>query len=246
MSSLSRCPAELRADANAASRCRRDPGVALDPKERLTTARHALHLSLELVMKLDLNRAILSAKPLNQLVNELIETAEPPSSEHSAISRRERYRLGMSAQNSIQLALRSAIPGADARHLCPRAFLRGVIAQPPDRSRIQVRIQGPPGIQGRWRTIPRSCRWDPGRRAANVDSLIYPAIWEHKALGAKGWRAIERDGLTGLYQVYAAQVALYQAYLDCTNPALFSVLNADTCERLELPGAVRPDPRAGD
>ena len=56
-----------------------------------------------------------------------------------------------------------------------------------------------------------------------VPDLIYPAIWEHKALGAKGWRAIERDGLTGLYHVYAAQVALYQAYLDCTNPALFSV-----------------------
>ena len=23
----------------------------------------------------------------------------------------------------------------------------------------------------------------------------FPAIWEHKALGAKGWRAIERNGL---------------------------------------------------
>ena len=30
-------------------------------------------------MLLNLNRAILSAKPLNQLVNEVIETAEPPS-----------------------------------------------------------------------------------------------------------------------------------------------------------------------
>jgi hypothetical protein len=30
-------------------------------------------------------------------------------------------------------------------------------------------------------------------------------------------------------------VAIYQAYLDCTNPALFSVVNADTCERLHFP-----------
>jgi hypothetical protein len=30
-------------------------------------------------MKLNLNRAILSAKPLNQRLNELIEAAEPPS-----------------------------------------------------------------------------------------------------------------------------------------------------------------------
>ena len=40
--------------------------------------------------------------------------------------------------------------------------------------------------------------------------------------------------MTGLYEVYAAQVAIYQAYLDCTNPALFTVLNADTCERLNF------------
>jgi len=45
---------------------------------------------------------------------------------------------------------------------------------------------------------------------------------------------IERDGLKGLYAVYAAQVAIYQAYLDVTNPALFSVVSADTCERLHF------------
>ena len=28
-----------------------------------------------------------------------------------------------------------------------------------------------------------------------LPDLIYPAIWEHKALKAKSWRAIERDGL---------------------------------------------------
>ena len=67
-----------------------------------------------------------------------------------------------------------------------------------------------------------------------LPGLIYPAIWEHKALKAKSWRAIERDGLTGLYEIYAAQHATYQAYLDCTNDALFTVLNADTCERLHF------------
>ena len=67
-----------------------------------------------------------------------------------------------------------------------------------------------------------------------MPSLCLPCLWEHKCLGAKGWRAIERDGLTGLYKVYAAQVAIYQAYLDLTNPALFSVLNADSCERLHF------------
>ena len=67
-----------------------------------------------------------------------------------------------------------------------------------------------------------------------LPGLIYPALWEHKCLKAKSWSAIERDGLNGLYEIYAAQVAIYQAYLDVTNPAFFTVVNADTCERLHF------------
>ena len=55
-----------------------------------------------------------------------------------------------------------------------------------------------------------------------------------KAVNAKNWRAIERDGLEKVFPQYAAQVSLYQAYLDVTNPALFTATNADTCERLHF------------
>jgi hypothetical protein len=68
----------------------------------------------------------------------------------------------------------------------------------------------------------------------DLPGLCYPALWEHKCVKAKGWRDIARDGLTGLYRIYAAQIAIYQVYLDVTNPALFSVINADTCERLHF------------
>jgi hypothetical protein len=64
--------------------------------------------------------------------------------------------------------------------------------------------------------------------------LVYPLVWEHKAINSKNWRALERDGLEKTFPQYAAQVALYQAYLDVTNPALFTALNADTCERLHF------------
>jgi hypothetical protein len=37
---------------------------------------------------------------------------------------------------------------------------------------------------------------------------IYPLIWEHKALKAESWRAIERDGLGKRFTQYLAQVAL--------------------------------------
>jgi hypothetical protein len=63
----------------------------------------------------------------------------------------------------------------------------------------------------------------------------YPCLWEHKAINAKWWRLLERDGLEKTYPQYAAQVALYQAYLEITeNPAIFTAVNADTCERLHL------------
>ena len=45
---------------------------------------------------------------------------------------------------------------------------------------------------------------------------------------------IERDGIAKARPQYAAQVLLYQAYLNVTNPALVTVVNADTCERLHL------------
>jgi hypothetical protein len=64
--------------------------------------------------------------------------------------------------------------------------------------------------------------------------LIYPLVWECKALNAKNWRAVERDGLEKVFPKYVVQVSLYQAYLDITNPALFTAVNADTCELLHF------------
>lgn len=59
----------------------------------------------------------------------------------------------------------------------------------------------------------------------------YPALWEHKCLNARSWRELEKHRLAVAKPVYAAQVALYQAYLDLhEHPALFTALNADTME----------------
>ena len=62
--------------------------------------------------------------------------------------------------------------------------------------------------------------------------LIFPLIWECKALNDKNWKAVARDGLEKAFPHYAAQVSLYQAYLEITNPALFTAVNANTCEFL--------------
>jgi hypothetical protein len=62
--------------------------------------------------------------------------------------------------------------------------------------------------------------------------LATPALWEHKGLNVKNYRAVERGGLAKVFPRYAAQIALYQNFLDVTNPALVTITCADTCERL--------------
>jgi hypothetical protein len=68
-----------------------------------------------------------------------------------------------------------------------------------------------------------------------VRGLAYPCLWEHKAINAKGWRSLDRDGLEKAYPQYAAQIVLYQHFLGVDhNPAIFTAVNADTCERVHL------------
>jgi hypothetical protein len=64
--------------------------------------------------------------------------------------------------------------------------------------------------------------------------LACPCVWECKALNAKNWRAVERDGLAKVFPRYAVQIALYQSFLDKPNPALVTCVNADTCELLHF------------
>jgi hypothetical protein len=59
----------------------------------------------------------------------------------------------------------------------------------------------------------------------------YPALWEHKAVGNKSFNKHKKEPIAVANRVYAAQIALYQAYLDLAdNPAVFTVRNTDTQE----------------
>ncbi|MEA1053369.1 PD-(D/E)XK nuclease family protein [Lamprobacter modestohalophilus] len=66
---------------------------------------------------------------------------------------------------------------------------------------------------------------------AGPDGLSYPALWESKCVNASSWRQLAKSGLAVARPTYAAQVALYQAYLELhRHPALFTAINADTLE----------------
>ena len=85
-----------------------------------------------------------------------------------------------------------------------------------------------------------------GRIRGHVDGIIpaapepmslgVPALWECKTMNAKNWRACVKDGVVVSKPVYAAQIALYQAYMDAavpglaSNPTLFTAINKDTAE----------------
>ena len=85
-----------------------------------------------------------------------------------------------------------------------------------------------------------------GRVRGHVDGILaagpeipgmgYPALWECKTMNAKNWRETAAKGVTVTKPVYAAQIALYQAYMEgtvpgiATNPALFTAINKDTAE----------------
>jgi hypothetical protein len=182
---------------------------------------------------LDFNKASLSAEPVNVLLNELIERAEPPS-------KNWRQYLGASAIGAE--CLRKVQYDWMCDPIFPARikdiFARGHFFEEVTRQHlIAAGFRFAPADRLEFKAIH-------GLFRGHADGIIlagpqtlglyYPCLWEHKCLKNKGWHAIERDGLKGLHEVYAAQVATYQAYLDVTNPALFSVVNADTCERLHF------------
>lgn len=76
-----------------------------------------------------------------------------------------------------------------------------------------------------------------GKFSGHCDGIIQsgpyieaPCLWEHKALGSKSWRAIDKHGLAKAKPEYADQLAIYQAYMGLTEPALFQATNMDTME----------------
>jgi hypothetical protein len=182
---------------------------------------------------IDLNREILANRPLNRLVNDLIERAEPPS---------ENFRHYLGASQIGSECLRRVQydwmcdPAFPAR--TRDIFQRGHFFEELTRQHlIRAGFQFAAAERLRFKAAEEFFRGHADGiiiAGPELPALCYPCLWECKCVKDKGWKAIQRDGLVGLYATYAAQVAIYQAYFDVTNPALFTVINADTCERLHF------------
>jgi hypothetical protein len=78
-----------------------------------------------------------------------------------------------------------------------------------------------------------------GEIKGHIDGVIcggpvnmgYPCLWENKSANDKKFREFMMKGVARTNQVYAAQIALYQAYMNLTeHPCLFTVLNKNTSQ----------------
>ena len=78
-----------------------------------------------------------------------------------------------------------------------------------------------------------------GEIKGHIDGVIcggpvdmgYPCLWENKSANDKKFREFMMKGVARTNQVYAAQIALYQAYMNLTEyPCLFTVLNKNTSQ----------------
>jgi len=183
---------------------------------------------------LDFNRAHLAEAPISVALNALIEAAEPPDESG-------RHYLGASSIGSECLRkiqfdwmVTSRYPSQTRDIFARGHFLEEVARQ----HLIRVGFKLAPPDKLAFSTADGLFRGHADGillAGPELPGMGYPCVWEHKGLGDKGWRSVERDGVEKAYPHYAAQIYLYQAYLDVTDhPALFSATNANTCERLHV------------
>jgi hypothetical protein len=85
-----------------------------------------------------------------------------------------------------------------------------------------------------------------GKVKGHIDGVIigapkhlgfqFPMLWECKSLNEKSWKDVVKKGLAISKPIYAAQVTIYQAYMEGSiegiskNPALFTAINKNTAE----------------
>ena len=183
---------------------------------------------------LDFNHAVLSDAPISLAINALIERAEPPEE-----NRRE--YLGASIIGSDCLRKIQYDWMVNSGHLSQTRdiFRRGHLLEELSRQHfIRAGFKFAPNERLAFSAAS-------GLLRGHADGIInegpvlpgvgYPCVWEHKALGAKRWGNLERDGIEKAYPQYAAQIWIYQAYLNIADhPAIFTALNANTCERLHM------------
>lgn len=187
---------------------------------------------------LDLNRSNLSSSDVNTAVNAALDKA-------ALAEQREERRTYLGASGIGSECLRKVQYDwqCDSTHPArtKRIFSRGHMFE-----EITVKAMAGAGFRMERGTPATGFTAADGLFKGHCDGIIldgpaiaglsYPCLFEHKAIGASGWRKLEKDGIEKAYPQYYAQVQIYMAYLGLDeNPALFTAVNSDNCEILHIP-----------
>ena len=195
---------------------------------------------------LDFNHSASFMEAVNNRIDSALEAEERASKSRSYLGG---SRLGVACQRALQFEYAQAPKdeGRDFSGQLLRIFAAGHLFE--DLAIKWLRMAGfelfttkgnrPNGEQFGFETAG-------GRIQGHVDGIFtsgpeeilmsYPALWECKSMNNKSWKDTVKRGVSISKPVYAAQVAVYQAYMESqvtgisTNPALFTAINKDTAE----------------
>ncbi|MBF0371610.1 MAG: hypothetical protein HQL52_19410 [Magnetococcales bacterium] len=195
---------------------------------------------------LDYNHSSSFPEAINHLIDAALETEERAQKPRNYLGA---SRLGVSCERALQFEYAHAPkdPGRDFSGKLLRIFGAGHLFE--DMAIKWLRMAGfelfttrgnrPNGGQFGFSAAN-------GRIQGHVDGIIvngpeeitmaYPALWECKSLNDKSWKDTVKRGVTLSKPVYAAQIAIYQAYMEpqvsgiSANPALFTAINKNTAE----------------
>ena len=185
---------------------------------------------------LDFNSSSTVSERMQSLLDEVLEAKNAKSSPRDYLGG---SRLGVACERALQYEYAQAPVdhGRDFTGRILRIFERGhtmedLMIEWLRLAGFELKTQGKDGHQFGFSVADGRLRGHcDGVIVAGPEGFAYPALWECKALGSKSWQDLVKKGLAISKPVYAAQVAVYQAYLDLhQNPAIFTALNADTME----------------
>jgi hypothetical protein len=92
------------------------------------------------------------------------------------------------------------------------------------------------GERFRWTQLDDQASGEPdGVFISGPPVFGYPAMWEHKFVGAKTFREVDKNGLKKARHGYWMQCQINMAYLGLTeHPTVFTLTNGDSGEQLHL------------
>lgn len=194
---------------------------------------------------IDLNSHTLLTDRINFLIDDAIQDAQE----------RERPRdylgasiIGHECERAVQynlLAVRGEVTRPLFKSQTLRIFDRGNVYE--DKCKVWLRAAGAIFEPGRLNPHTgeeeqAGFTWLDGRLRGHCDGIIsgwrggesfaplaLPVLWEHKCLGAKGWKSFRDNKLKKHSSTYYAQVQLYMHFFKLS-ACLFSCTNADTME----------------